>query len=97
MKDTIIRKKISFLQWILQKVNNNLFLLFLAINVIAKIILKIVKLKIGQTYKVNITHVNTPSNFFVQLVPTINNTANMLNNLDNHYRNEIDDPELKNG
>ena len=43
---------------------------------------------VGETYKVNLTHVNTPSNFFVQLVSTLENKANLMNNLNNFYRNE---------
>ena len=43
---------------------------------------------VGETYKVNLTHVNTPSNFFVQLVSALENKANLMNNLDNYYRNE---------
>lgn len=48
-------------------------------------------LSVGQSYKVTITHVNSPSNFYVQLTSSLPAKANLINNLDNHYRNNLSD------
>ena len=52
------------------------------------------KLEIGSKYSVNVVIVNTPSNFFVQLISEVPKTGNMMNNLDNYYRNDLMDKEL---
>ncbi len=54
------------------------------------------KLEIGTRYLVNLVIVNTPSNFFVQLVADVPKTGNMMNNLDNYYRNGLLDKDLNN-
>ena len=54
------------------------------------------KLEIGSRYLVNLVIVNTPSNFFVQLVADVPKTGNMMNNLDNYYRNGLLDKDLNN-
>mgnify|MGYP002788631314 CR=1 FL=1 len=43
---------------------------------------------IGKSYNVKLTHVNTPIDFFIQLKDNEQKTANLVNNLDNYYRNE---------
>lgn len=51
-------------------------------------------LEIGGSYECVITHVNTPSNFFIQLSSSMERTGNLMNNLDNYYRNGfLDDNE----
>jgi len=52
------------------------------------------KLEIGSKYLVNVVIVNTPSNFFVQLISEVPKTGNMMNNLDNYYRNDLMDKDL---
>lgn len=47
------------------------------------------ELKIGELYPVYITHVNTPSNFFVHLINAKEKTGNLINNMDNYYRNGL--------
>ncbi|RNA35293.1 glycine-rich RNA-binding mitochondrial-like isoform X2, partial [Brachionus plicatilis] len=47
------------------------------------------ELTIGELYPVYITHVNTPSNFFVHLITAKEKTANLINNMDNYYRNGL--------
>ena len=54
------------------------------------------KLEIGSKYSVNVVIVNTPSNFFVQLISEVPKTGNMMNNLDNYYRNGLLDKDLNN-
>jgi hypothetical protein len=52
------------------------------------------RLEIGGSYDCVITHVNTPSNFFIQLSSSMERTGNLMNNLDNYYRNGfLDDNE----
>jgi len=53
-----------------------------------------IKLEIGKKYPVNLVIVNTPSNFFVQLDGDVPKTGNMMNNLDNYYRNGLLEKDL---
>ena len=53
------------------------------------------KFTVGKKYHVNLLIVSTPSNFFVQLVSDEAKTGNMMNNLDNYYRNDMLDKDLQ--
>lgn len=57
---------------------------------------RIDKLKIDDLYPVYLTHVNTPSNFFVQLIESKDKIANLMNNLDNYYRNGLNEEDYDN-
>lgn len=46
-------------------------------------------LTVGETYQINITHVNSPANFFIHLAASLSKKADFINNLDNYYRNDL--------
>ena len=46
-------------------------------------------LTVGETYQINITHINSPANFFVHLTESLSKKANLINNMDNYYRNDL--------
>jgi hypothetical protein len=54
-------------------------------------------LTIGANYPVYVTHVNSPTEFFVHLTESKQKTANLMNNMDNFYRNGMhnDDADVK--
>jgi hypothetical protein len=49
------------------------------------------QIKIGQVYQINISHINSIDNFFVNLSSSLLKKANLMNNLDNYYRNNLSD------
>ena len=46
-------------------------------------------LTVDETYQINITHVNSPANFFIHLAASLSKKADFINNLDNYYRNDL--------
>jgi hypothetical protein len=50
-----------------------------------------IQIKIGQVYQINISHINSIDNFFVNLSSSLLKKANLMNNLDNYYRNNLSD------